>query len=196
MWAYVAHRRVLPADLLDAPAGGRGQRLRELVTSRLTDWHPDLRELIAQTPADTIERFDFATAERVKPWPTTNVTVLGDAIHSMPPVGGLGGNAALYDAGALRRALIAVGQGEDDLLPALAAYERAMLNNGFAAVRAATMYLRLATLPSRTVRTIARTFFRLCGVLPHCAARSSRTDPSPGVPSRPTGVRFVAPQQR
>ncbi|MEQ4724421.1 NAD(P)/FAD-dependent oxidoreductase [Nonomuraea sp. B19D2] len=166
MWAYVAHRRALPANLLDTPAGGRGQRLRELVTSRLIDWHPGLRELIAQTPADTVERFDFATAEPVKPWPTTNVTVLGDAIHSMPPVGGLGGNAALYDADALRRALIAVSQGEADLLPAIAEYERAMLKNGFAAVRAATMYLRLATLPNRAVRIIARTFFRLCGVLP------------------------------
>ncbi|MFI6925202.1 FAD-dependent oxidoreductase [Nonomuraea spiralis] len=166
MWAYVAHRRALPADLPDVPAGGRGRRLRELVAARLTDWHPGLRELIARTPADTVERFDFATAERVKPWPTTNVTVLGDAIHSMPPVGGLGGNAALYDADVLRRALIAVGRGEHDLLPAVAAYERAMLKNGFAAVRAATMYLRPATLPSRTVRTVARTFFRLCGVLP------------------------------
>ncbi|MBB5077786.1 FAD-dependent oxidoreductase [Nonomuraea endophytica] len=164
MWAYVAHRRVLPADLRDAPAGG--QRLRELVASRLTDWHPDLREMITQTPADTIERFDFATAEPVKPWPTTNVTVLGDAAHSMPPVGGLGGNAALYDADALRRALIPVGRGEADLLPAVAAYEREMLKNGFAAVRAATMYLRLATLPSRAIRTIARMFFRVCGALP------------------------------
>ncbi|MFF4413452.1 FAD-dependent oxidoreductase [Streptosporangium sp. NPDC001559] len=166
MWAYVAHRRVSPTDPPGTQERERGQRLRELVASRLTDWHPGLRELIARTPADTVERFDFAAAERVRPWTTTNVTVLGDAVHSMPPVGGLGGNAALYDANVLRRALVAVDRGELDLLPALAEYERAMLRNGFAAVRAATMYLRLATLPSRTVRTVARTFFRLCGVLP------------------------------
>ncbi|MCX5202820.1 FAD-dependent monooxygenase [Streptomyces sp. NBC_00237] len=166
MWAYVAHRRALPADLPDASAGGRGHRLRDLVASRLTHWHPDLRKLIAQTPADTIEQFDFTTARQIKPWPTTQVTVLGDAAHSMPPVGGLGGNAALYDANVLRRALIAVDRGEAELLPAVAEYERAMLKNGFAAVRAATMYLRLATLPSHTVRTVARTFFRLCGTIP------------------------------
>ncbi|MDN3027500.1 hypothetical protein [Streptomyces sp. S.PB5] len=40
------------------------------------------------------------------------------------------------------------------------------LKNGFAAVRAATLYLRLATLRSRTLRAAARTFFRLCGALP------------------------------
>ncbi|MFJ1550021.1 hypothetical protein [Streptomyces sp. NPDC088246] len=38
-----------------------------------------------------------------------------------------------------------------------------MLKNGFAAVQAATLYLRLATLRSRTIRAAARTFFRLCG---------------------------------
>ncbi|NRQ31904.1 FAD-dependent monooxygenase [Nonomuraea sp. NN258] len=174
MWAFVAHRNELPpeppVDLPgDLPAdlpGADGRRLRDLVTSRLADWHPDLRELIGRTPADTIERFDFAAAATVRPWPTTNVTLLGDAIHHMPPVGGLGGNAALFDADALRRALIAVHRGEQELLPALAAYERAMLRHGFGAVRAATWYLRLAVLRSRAVRAAARTFFRLCGAVP------------------------------
>ncbi len=162
MWAYVAHRRALPTGA----TGERGQRLREGVLSRLTGWHPDLRALVAQTPTDTIEQFDFAAAARVRPWPTTTVTVLGDAIHHMPPVGGLGGNAALYDADALRRALIAVSRGERELLAAVAEYERAMLSNGFGAVRAATSYLRLATLRSRVVRATARMFFRLCGAVP------------------------------
>ncbi|MEU6807382.1 FAD-dependent monooxygenase, partial [Streptomyces neyagawaensis] len=161
MWAYVAHPHTLPVDV----TGRRGQQLRDLVASRLAGWHPDLHRLITHTPSDTIEQFDFTAAARVKPWPTTNVTLLGDAIHAMPPVGGLGGNAALSDANALRRALIAL-TSEQQLLPALAGYERAMLKNGFAAVRAATLYLRLATLRSRTLRAAARTFFRLCGAVP------------------------------
>jgi 2-polyprenyl-6-methoxyphenol hydroxylase-like FAD-dependent oxidoreductase len=162
MWAYVAHRRALPVDT----TGQSGRRLRDLVLSRLSGWHPDLRELITRTPEDTVEVFDFTAAARVKPWPTRNVTLLGDAIHYMPPVGGLGGNAALYDADALRRALIAVSQGERELVPAIAEYEREMLKNGFDAVRAATMYLRLAILRSRTTRSLARMFFRLCGTVP------------------------------
>ncbi|MFJ7497815.1 FAD-dependent oxidoreductase [Streptomyces sp. NPDC097727] len=102
----------------------------------------------------------------MKPWPTTNVTLLGDAIHPMLPVGGLGGNAALYDANALRRALTAVSRSEQERLPALAACKRSMPKNGFAAVQAATLYLRLATLRSRTIRAAGRTFFRPCGAVP------------------------------
>ncbi|MFE5096582.1 hypothetical protein ACFRCI_41300 [Streptomyces sp. NPDC056638] len=41
-----------------------------------------------------------------------------------------------------------------------------MLKNGFAAVQAATLYLRLAIPRSRTIRAAARTFFRLCGAVP------------------------------
>ncbi|TCO60520.1 FAD-dependent oxidoreductase [Actinocrispum wychmicini] len=157
MWAYVAHQRALPAGT----SGKRGQELLDVIAPRVRDWHPDLRRLIADTPADTVEQFDFAAAAPVKPWSTGNVTLLGDAIHFMPPVGGLGGNAALYDANALRHAL--VNRGGKDLLQAVAEYERAMLKHGFGAVRAATMYLRLAILRSRTVRAVARTFFRVCG---------------------------------
>lgn len=159
MWAYVAHQSALAADAI----GKRGQELLDAIAPRVRDWHPSLRRLIAETPADTVERFDFAAAAPVKPWPTTNVTLLGDAIHFMPPVGGLGGNAALHDANALRRVLVAVSRGEQELLPAVAAYERVMLKHGFGAVRAATMYLRLAILRSRAIRATARTFFRLCG---------------------------------
>jgi 2-polyprenyl-6-methoxyphenol hydroxylase-like FAD-dependent oxidoreductase len=161
MWAYVAHRRAL-----SGATGTRGQPLRELITPRLTGWNPALGKLIAQTPADSIEQFDFIASAPVKPWPTTNVTLLGDAIHTMPPVGGLGGNAALSDADTLRRALVAVSRDERQLLPAVAQYEQAMLKNGFGAVRAATMYLRLAVLRSRAIRALARTFFRLCGAVP------------------------------
>jgi hypothetical protein len=68
--------------------------------------------LIAETDARTVQAFDFSAAAVVKPWSTTNVTLLGDALHYMPPVGGMGGNAALHDASLLCPALISVENGE------------------------------------------------------------------------------------
>jgi 2-polyprenyl-6-methoxyphenol hydroxylase-like FAD-dependent oxidoreductase len=75
------------------------------------------------------------TSVPVPPWQTRNVTLLGDALHNMTPFRGVGANTALRDAAALRRALAAVNASEKELLPALAAYERDMIDYGFAAVR-------------------------------------------------------------
>lgn len=159
MWAFVAHRDTYPA-------ADTGTALRDHVEHRMADWHPDLRRMVRESDPDTVQRFDFGAGERVKPWPTTTVTVLGDAIHAMPPVGGLGGNAALRDASALCQALTAVHRGESALLPALHGYEAEMIEQGFAASREAQLYTKLAILRSRTVRTTARTFFRVCGAIP------------------------------
>jgi 2-polyprenyl-6-methoxyphenol hydroxylase-like FAD-dependent oxidoreductase len=84
----------------------------------------------------------------------------------MPPVGGLGGNAALHDARLLCHALDAVRDGTAALAPAVSGYERAMLKHGFGAVRTARLYLTLAVSRSRVLRGAARGFFRTCGSVP------------------------------
>jgi 2-polyprenyl-6-methoxyphenol hydroxylase-like FAD-dependent oxidoreductase len=88
----------------------------------------------AAEPA-SVSAFAVKTSVPVPPWQTRNVTLLGDALHNMTPFRGVGANTALRDAAALRHTLAAVSGGEQDLLPALAAYERDMIDYGFAAVR-------------------------------------------------------------
>jgi len=94
------------------------------------------------------------------------VTLLGDAVHQMPPVGGIGGNIALYDARDLCQALTAVHTGRQQLADALAGYEDRMLPRGFAAVRASRRYLTLAISGNPVLRRTALGFFRLCGAVP------------------------------
>ncbi len=156
MWAFVAHER----SLHDV-AGLRGEPLRQRVEHRMRDWHPDLRRLIAESGA--VEQFKFAAAGRVRPWQSGDVTLLGDAIHYMPPVGGMGGNAALQDAATLTKAMARVQHGELTLPTALAGYEAEMLRRGFATVRETRLYTALAISRSAALRRIARGFFRLCG---------------------------------
>jgi 2-polyprenyl-6-methoxyphenol hydroxylase-like FAD-dependent oxidoreductase len=162
MWAYVARRS---GDLSTAD-GLRGQALRDRVAQRISPWHPDLRRLIAESDEGTIEQFDFRAAVRIRPWQSTNITLLGDAVHAMPPVGGIGGNIALADASELCRSLKAAADGWTSLLKALSAYEADMIKRGFAAVDQSRLYLQLAIFPSRIVRAVARTFFRSCGAFP------------------------------
>jgi 2-polyprenyl-6-methoxyphenol hydroxylase-like FAD-dependent oxidoreductase len=184
MWAFVANRETFPRPT--RPGAGQGQRqgqeqahgqaqrseeqdqraLREAIEARMKDWHPTLRRLIAETNAATVQAFDFAASETIKPWQTTNVTLLGDALHYMPPVGGMGGNAALHDAALLCRALQAVANGEKALVPALHECEAEMIEHGFGAVRASLLYTRLAISRFRPLRMLARSFFRVCGSVP------------------------------
>src|SRR5262249_31642869 len=71
-----------------------------VTTQQMTNnWHPVLRSLIAGSDQKSISAVPVLTSIPVKPWQSTNVTLLGDAIHTMTPLQGLGGSSALRDAG-------------------------------------------------------------------------------------------------
>lgn len=112
-----------------------GTQLHRLVLKRIQRWHPHLRALIAAS--DPAEIFPLAVRVSVPcdPWPSTSVTLLGDAIHAMSPAGGSGANMALLDAHRLCETLISVAQGERSLVPAIQEYEARMLQTGGEAVR-------------------------------------------------------------
>ncbi len=69
-----------------------------------------------------------------EPWKTDNVTLMGDAVHTMTPGRGVGANTALRDAMTLCRRLIEVRDGKRELIPALQAYEKEMLHYSAKAV--------------------------------------------------------------
>ncbi len=138
----------LPEDLTQRT----GPALRAVVDDLTAGWHPTLARLLAA--ADPVSRSGvrFRVATEPPPWPTTRVTLLGDAIHTMPATGGLGGNTALHDARTLTAALTAAARGERPLLSAVGAYEGRMREHGWAAVRA-TLSIRdrmLGRPPART----------------------------------------------
>jgi 2-polyprenyl-6-methoxyphenol hydroxylase-like FAD-dependent oxidoreductase len=130
MWAYAARDF---GDLSEKD----GTELKDIVSARIEGWHPGLRRLVSDSAPGTVSLLPILTSVPVEPWPTTNITLLGDAIHSMTPFRGVGANIALRDADLLRRKLIAVSRGEHSLAEALADYEREMRGYGFAAVKAA-----------------------------------------------------------
>ncbi|MFC6016696.1 FAD-dependent oxidoreductase [Plantactinospora solaniradicis] len=157
MWAYVAHRDSCPADVTTLS----GATLRDVVADRARTWHPDLHRLVGAAAPNSVSAFTFSAAAPLQPWPAGSVTLLGDAAHHMPPVGGLGGNAALHDAALLCQVLSGGLPSES----ALAEYQRQMLRHGFAAVSESMRNVRVAV-QGRPARSAVRAFFRTCGVLP------------------------------
>jgi 2-polyprenyl-6-methoxyphenol hydroxylase-like FAD-dependent oxidoreductase len=105
--------------------------------------------------------FPFATL--LPPdWPTGQVTLLGDAIHLMPPTGGIGANTTMRDASLLTRQLVAVATGQCDLAGAMKGYEGEMREYGAAAVRSALTTLRQGLNTNPVKLTGTRAFFRVC----------------------------------
>ena len=111
-----------------------GVALRDMVLEIIADWHPRVREMIARWDTGTVFPLTLRTSVPLGAWPTTRVTLLGDAIHAMTPGGGVGANTALRDAAVLTDALIDIAAGKP-VEPRLAEYEAAMRDYGFAAVR-------------------------------------------------------------
>ncbi|MEU4195393.1 FAD-dependent monooxygenase [Kribbella sp. NPDC026611] len=162
MWAYIAHRDAMPADFnsLD-PEVAKAE-----LSDRTATWHPALHRLIAASEPDNLFQTAFTAARPLSLGRAGNVTGLGDAVHHMPPVGGLGGNTALRDAQHLCAALTAVHKGERSLGDALTDYEQGMLKHGFATVREAVRNTEGAITRNTLKRRAARTFFRVCGAVP------------------------------
>jgi 2-polyprenyl-6-methoxyphenol hydroxylase-like FAD-dependent oxidoreductase len=97
----------------------RGQELTDLVLRLTADWHPDLRRLFELTDSGTCFPVNIWTSVPLEPWTTSNVTLLGDAIHTMTPGRGVGANTALRDAHLLCRKLVDVRDGRAELLDAV-----------------------------------------------------------------------------
>ena len=111
-----------------------GAALRDMVLGIVADWHPNVRAMFAHWDLATVFPLTLRTSVPLPAWPTSRVTLLGDAIHAMTPAGGVGANTALRDAAGLGDALIDIAEGKP-VEARLAEYEAAMREYGFAAVR-------------------------------------------------------------
>lgn len=118
-WAVWGARQNFPKD----PASLSGQELQQLGIELTAQWHPNMRALITMTDPAAIHCVGMRTSIPVPSWESTNVTLLGDAIHTMTPGRGAGANTALRDAALLSQRLIEVSQGQKPLLEAIHDYE-------------------------------------------------------------------------
>ncbi|MFB7668494.1 FAD-dependent oxidoreductase [Kitasatospora sp. NPDC056138] len=143
--SYLRWAMLLPDNTRLVP--GDWAATRDVLLDLLDGWHPDLLDLVRQSDVVNSTPLTIGHARPVPHWGTRPVTLLGDAVHVMPPSGGQGANTAFRDAALLCRMLTAVHRGEAELLPAVERYEREMLDYGFAAV--ADSVARLPTFAAR-----------------------------------------------
>ena len=107
--------------------GLRGAQLRDFVLQRTARWHPGLRTAFAHADPEATFAVPLRASVPVRAWGPGPIVGLGDAVHTMPPAGGVGANAAIRDASSLGRALVDVDHGYKLLAEAVAAYHREMV---------------------------------------------------------------------
>lgn len=173
VWAWAAARESYPADLdRRTPA-----QLRDLVAERVARWSPDIRHLIAVTDPATIAPVPLRTMPQLTAWAPSDVTLLGDAIHNMTPMAGIGANTALRDADQLRQALLA--PGPHDLNTRVAAYENQMRAYANQALALSARNARNAASPARLPRIAFRTALRVAEAVPPAKRRMFGATPAP-----------------
>lgn len=138
MWALSGKRAAFPASDEQMHAMTPAA-LHAAARDLVRDWHPDLRALIDAGSTEDLFYLDIRTSVPLERWRPTPVTLLGDAIHAMPPSRGSGANIALKDAGLLRACLGKAAHGSQPIPEAIGAYEKEMVEYGFAAVQASSI---------------------------------------------------------
>ncbi len=119
---FASHASRLPDELMSMD----GPSLHDLLLDRTSAWHPNLRKLFSMSDASTSFPINIRTSERIAPWESTNVTLIGDAIHTMTPGLGVGANTALLDAKILAEQLVRSEKDDDGIVSAVASYEGEM----------------------------------------------------------------------
>ncbi len=154
IWGFSDAAEAFPADVekLDGPS------LAQVVAQRMPGWAPAFHRLVGGSDPATVNAFRVKSAIPTGPWPAGPVTLLGDAIHHMTPMAGIGANTALRDADLLRRTLITGGPVPE--------YEREMLDYGFAAVRLSLRNAQRSGNSTRAGRAGFRTALRVVAAVP------------------------------
>ena len=100
-WVLIGHSTLFPVDDEQLFKLAKDQ-IQDLIYTMTAEWNPTVKSLFdLQNPVETSVLRVISAMPDLVAWPTSNVTLIGDAVHAMPPSGGQGANVALRDAAQL-----------------------------------------------------------------------------------------------
>jgi 2-polyprenyl-6-methoxyphenol hydroxylase-like FAD-dependent oxidoreductase len=148
MWALVFPKEGLPENLWSLSADS----LHQLALDASRAYHPVLQEFVRSADKPYTVATELSTSTQPKAWGASRATLMGDAVHVMPPTGAHGGNTALRDAATLAGMLKeAAGDGKP-LERAIQAYQEEMVVYAFKEVREATGMLNRGNMKNPVAR--------------------------------------------
>lgn len=148
MWALLFPQAAVPAELLGLHAG----ELHGLALGAAQSFHPVLRRFVEHATVQDTIAVTLNAGTRPTRWPGSRVTLMGDAVHVMPPLGAHGGNTALRDAALLADKLISALHTGDSIERAIRCYQEEMVAADFKEVNSAVTMLRRMTTKNPVTR--------------------------------------------
>ena len=112
-------------------------QMHAAMSAGVAGWHPAIRGLVERIEPATLFSHPFRRLDPVDPWPSSRVTVLGDAINAMLPTLGKGANMAMRNAAVLCERLAEAASGARDPVEAIAGYEADMRDATYPLMRLA-----------------------------------------------------------
>ncbi|KAF2234022.1 FAD/NAD(P)-binding domain-containing protein [Viridothelium virens] len=122
VWAYVTPQQ----ESYSSFEGSSSQRLKDFVLEEIRDWSAGLQDLVRNSEISNISHIPLRTMPKLEAWESTNVTLLGDAIHNMTPMAGVGANTALRDSELLAKVLVETYEKRGQVGDAIGRYEKEM----------------------------------------------------------------------
>ncbi|OAP55795.1 hypothetical protein AYL99_09947 [Fonsecaea erecta] len=162
LWAYVVPKTETPTD----PRALSPSQLRDIALAGVRGWAAPLVTVVRDTDVPTVSPIVLRSMPHLSPWDTNNVALLGDAIHNMTPMAGVGANIALRDAHILTDLLIGAQRGETSLLDAIATYEHKMRQYANAAVALSRQIAEGASSSQKLQRWVFHCLLRLAQASP------------------------------
>lgn len=159
LWSFIGHKN-------DFEGIDQNTDLKKEVLRKIRKWDPLYQKLVSEAEDGSLLLLRIKTMCPVKPWATTNVTLMGDAIHNMTPLQGMGANMALFDAATLATKISGIINQGRPAKEAISEYEKIMLKKGFEAVAISMKYTNQAISENRFARFMSRNWFRLCSKIP------------------------------
>lgn len=162
MWALVLPKDTAPVDL----PGLSAAELHGIAFREAQRYHPVLRRLVECAAIPDTVGVTMNAGTRPTKWPGSRVTLMGDAVHVMPPLGAHGGNTALRDAALLADALISALSADGQVERVIGRYQEEMVTADFKEVKSAVTMLRRMTsrnLVTRWAMTSAVPWLRSLG---------------------------------
>jgi 2-polyprenyl-6-methoxyphenol hydroxylase-like FAD-dependent oxidoreductase len=138
VWAIGCPKNRLPHRASDLEPAA----LHQLALAAVRDFHPVLRRFVADADVRYTMLTPLAAATKPSAWPAPPITLMGDAVHVMPPTGAHGGNTALRDAALLADTLQGAVAAGTPVRDAIARYQSEMVAYAFKEVDASIRTLR------------------------------------------------------